>query len=126
MESPKYNPNKFTHDNFYKNQGDYIDEPTNTDSYSQMSDKLILAVIVYMCLSSIFQFAMQHLVPNWYETEYRYIYVAVNMLWAAVPILLGIAIKNKDMKIAALLLGGLYALYIIYSNIEWMTSLMNY
>jgi hypothetical protein len=84
---------------------------------STVSDMLILIVIAYMLFYSLVTFLLNKLYPEWYNSATRYVYFSLNIIWAAGPVILGIAIRNKILKIIGIIMGGLYAIYIITSNI---------
>jgi hypothetical protein len=91
-----------------------------------VSDILIFIVIAYMLFYSIVTFLLSKLYPEWYDSIARYLYFALNIIWAAGPVILGIALRNKILKIIGIIMGGLYAVYIIANNIISIIQYLRY
>jgi hypothetical protein len=87
---------------------------------SKSADTLIIFFLIYLFISSLTGFVIQSLVDNWYEGGAKYVQIGLNIISALTPILLGIAIKHKTLRIMGVILASCFSLYIIYSNIAWM------
>jgi hypothetical protein len=81
------------------------------------SDILIFIVIAFMLFYSLVTFLIGKLFPEWYNSPTRYLYFALNIIWAGGPVVLGFALRSNILKILGIIMGGLYAIYIITSNI---------
>jgi hypothetical protein len=92
----------------------------NLPSNSKSTDTLIIIFLIYLFISSVIGFAMQNFVDNWYEGGAKYLQIGMNIIYALTPILLGIAIRHKTLRIIGVILASCFSLYIIYSNIAWM------
>jgi hypothetical protein len=90
---------------------------TGQNGDSTVSDMLVFIVIAYMLFYSLVTFLLSKLYPEWYHSAVRYVYISLNIIWAAGPVILGIALRNKMLKIIGIIIGGLYAIYIVSSNI---------
>jgi hypothetical protein len=90
---------------------------TGQNGDSTVSDMLVFIVIAYMLFYSIVTLLLNKLYPGWYNSAVRYVYFSLNIIWAGGPVILGIALRNKILKIIGIIMGGLYAIYIITSNI---------
>ncbi len=90
---------------------------TGQNGGSTVSDMLVFIVIAYMLFYSLVTFLLNKLYPGWYDSAARYLYFLLNIIWAAGPVILGIALRNKILKIIGIIMGGLYAVYIITNNI---------
>lgn len=95
----------------------YFPEATNN---SKTADLLIMIFLIYMFVSEIARFTIQKLVDNWYEGTTKYIIIGINLIAGISVILLGISIKDKTSKIFGIILASIYAIYIIYLNIDWL------
>jgi hypothetical protein len=95
----------------------YFPEAKTND---KTSDLLVMIFLIYMFVSEIAWFTIQKLVDNWYEGTTKYIIIGINLIAGVAFILLGISIKNKTSKIFGIILASIYAIYIIYSNIDWL------
>jgi hypothetical protein len=75
----------------------------------KFSDIIIIMVVIFMMFSKFFwsAFSLIHTF-DWHSM--RYFGNFVNLIWAAVPILLAFTVKNKVWKIILIVIGGIYAL----------------
>jgi hypothetical protein len=82
------------------------------------SDILILIVIAYFLFHALVIFLINIFSGGWWNHSIiRYIYTAFGIIGAAGPIVLGFAIRNKTLKIIGIIIGALYAIYAVFSNI---------
>jgi len=98
----------------------YISQVPQTNT--KTVDALILFFLIYLFISSFTGFAIQKLFDNWYEGTLKYIQIGMNLIYAFTPILLGIAIKNKAGRIFGIILASIFAIYIVYLNVNWMLN----
>ena len=108
---------------FCKNCGmDMTYTPSNENSNSASSDKLLFT---YVCISFfvfISIFAIDKLVDNPYEGPIKYIRGSLWILRNLSVILIPLLIKNNSLKIIGLILTIIYTIYYIYNNVEFMIS----
>jgi len=102
------------------NCGETLYNFAQAEENSKTSDTFILIFIIYGFCSVSIGFLMQKFVPNWYEGIGKYIQIGMNLLWSFSLIILSLAIRNKNSKIIGIVLTSIWAIYIIYSNIEWL------
>ncbi len=100
--------------------------PQGQNTGNTTSDILIFIVIAYMLLDALLMFLLNTFYPRWYDSKVRYAYFALNVIWAAGPVILGIAVRNKILKIIGIIMGGLYGIYIIASNISNIIHYLKY
>ncbi len=87
---------------------------------SMFSDIIVIMVVFFMIFSKLVWtvFSLLHTM-DWHSI--RYFSNFLNLVWAAVPLLLAFTVKNKVWKIILIVLGGLYSLM---SVIEIIKQLM--
>lgn len=95
----------------------YFLEPTTN---SKKADLSIMLFLIYMFVSEIARFTIQQLIDNWHEGSTKYITIGINLIAAILVILLGLSIRNKTSKIFGIILASLIAIFIIYSNYDWL------
>lgn len=93
---------------------------TDQTDYNKTSDTIILIVIIYMLVTVLGGALLRTLIHNWYQPPGKYFQIAMNIIWGFIPFLLGMAIRNKTLKIVGIILGSLYTVYIIFNNIQWL------
>jgi hypothetical protein len=108
---------------FCKNCGmDMTYTPSNENSNSTSSDKLL---ITYLCIAFfvfISTFAIDKLVDNPYEVPINYVRGSLQILGILSMILIPLSIKNKSLKIRGLILTIIMAIYWTYGTVEFMIS----
>jgi hypothetical protein len=108
---------------FCKNCGmDMTYTPSNENSNSTLSDKLL---ITYLCIAFfvfISTFAIDKLVDNPYEVPINYVRGSLRILGILSMILIPLSIKNKSLKIIGLILTIIMAIYWTYGTVEFMIS----
>lgn len=102
---------------FCKNCGmDMNYTPSNENTNSTSSDKLL---ITYLCISFfafISGFAIDKLVEDSYSDSTRYIQYTLWMVMNLSMILIPLSIKNKSLKIVGLILTLIMVIYWSYNN----------
>ena len=86
-------------------------------------DVIALIAVAFWLLSAVGMFIVQKLVPNWYEPPIKYVQIFSNLVIALIPIVLALAIKNKDLKLIALIAGGLLTAFLFFTNLSWALNL---
>ncbi|MFC2129738.1 hypothetical protein ACFLQX_03035 [Bacteroidota bacterium] len=88
-------------------------------------DVIALIAVAYWFLSAIGIYILQRVVHNWYETPIKYVQVGSNLIFALIPIVLALTIKDKNLKLIALIVAGLVVAFLFFTNISWAISLRN-
>lgn len=109
---------------FCKNCGmDMNYTPSNEHTESKSSDNLLF---IYLCLFFVIGFvaqtAIEKLVDNWYESPTKYIRSSLWILTNLSLILVPLAIKNKTLKFAGLIITSIMIIYWIYVNFYFMMN----
>jgi len=120
MNCPKCQTQNEESAQFCRNCGTNMHYFPEAKTNDKTSDLLVMIFLIYMFVSEIAWFTIQKLVDNWYEGTTKYIIIGINLIAGVAFILLGISIKNKTSKIFGIILASIYAIYIIYSNIDWL------
>ncbi|HEY5405689.1 MAG TPA: zinc ribbon domain-containing protein [Ginsengibacter sp.] len=105
---------------FCKNCGAQLYPVIESKPDNKVSDILIFTFIFIAFIANIAQFAIQKLVTNWYEGPTRYIQSGIWILQNLCFILIAIAIRNKSLKIVAVIITAILVIYWLYTNIEFM------
>ena len=89
-------------------------------------DKVLLAVIIFMFAAAFLRFIylIVHVSP--YGGVTRYIEYFFSFVAAFIPLGLSLVIKNKTAKLVCLILGALYAIFMVYSMFSMMKHMMAY
>lgn len=88
-------------------------------------DILVFISIVYWFVCNLAGFIIQKLVDNWYDTPLRYFQIGINIIFAAVPVVFAISVRNKTLRIIAIILASLLSILILYNNIDWLIRVLN-
>ena len=107
---------------FCRNCGTNLHLNQESQTNTKKADTFILIFLIYLFVSSFIAFVFKKFVDNWYEGTTKYIQFAMNIIYAFTPILVSMAIKNKVAKKVGIILASIVAVYIIYSNINWITA----
>ena len=93
---------------------------SGTMEKSKFSDIIVIMIVFFMMFSKFVWtvFSLIHTL-DWHSI--RYFSNFLNLIWAAVPLLLAFTVKNKVWKIILIVIGGIYALM---SVIEIVRELM--
>lgn len=91
-------------------------QPEKSDK-SKFSDIIVIMIIIFMMFSKLFWtlFSLIHTL-DW--RTMRYFSNFFNLIWAAVPLLLALTVRNKAWKIVLIIIGGIYALISIVEIIR--------
>ena len=119
MNCPKCQTQNEESAQFCRNCGTNMHYFPEAKTNDKTSDLLVMIFLIYMFVSEIARFTIQKLVYS-YDGTTQYIIFGINLIAGVSVILLGISIKNKTSKIFGIILASIYAIYIIYSNIDWL------
>ncbi len=86
-------------------------------------DIMVIIAISVWFISALGLFILQKLVPNWFESPIRYVHLAANLLIAFMPTVLGLTVKNKDLKIVGIILGVSITIFLLYTNLNWFLQI---
>ncbi|NJM78978.1 MAG: hypothetical protein HC854_03920 [Flavobacterium sp.] len=86
------------------------------------SDTLLLIVVIWMFLSRLFWAIIPKLFIEYYTLPwFKVVSAFLSLIWACIPILIALSIKDKNKQLITFVIGGLYILHSIY---EIMTQFM--
>ena len=85
-----------------------------------MIDILVFVSVAYWTAVSYANLVIQKVDQNWYDKPIKYLVIVNNIIFAVVPIIFALSVKNKTLKMIAILLGALLSLYMLYSNVGWL------
>lgn len=89
-------------------------------------DILVFLSILYWFASSIADFVIHKVIDDQYNTPAQYFQLGIYLIFAFLPIVFAVSIRNKTLKIIAIILGTLITTYLLYINIEWLIYVINY
>ncbi len=87
---------------------------------TRATDILVLVGLFYWFFTNIITFAVRYFIPDWWDSPWVFFNIGTNILFAAIPFIMAICIKDKVIKIFGFVLAGLLAIYFLFSNIEWL------
>lgn len=88
-------------------------------------DIFVFFSIAYWFTSTLASFLIRAFVDDWYDTPAKYFDIGTNIIFAAAPIVFALSIRNRTLKIIAVILSSLLSIYILYSNIDWLILELN-
>jgi len=93
---------------------------------NNVTDIYVFIAIAYWFITNLTYFIVENVVDQWWENDlYTYFRIGSNILYAILPTIFTLSIKNKQLKIVAIGLSIILALRILYSNFEWLINIMN-
>jgi uncharacterized paraquat-inducible protein A len=95
---------------------------TKRKSENKTFDILVFIALTYWFVLDIINGTIHLLISDWYMGPFKYIQIGTNLIYAAVPVFIALSIRNKGLKIPAIIFSGFISLYIIYTNIDWLFS----
>jgi len=102
-------------------QNNYIQQSTRQSNSNNMIDIFVFLSIAYWFASNLANFIIEKVVDDWWDNELiTYFRIGTNLIFAVIPIVFALSVKNKTLKIIALILGALLSIYILYNNIDWL------
>lgn len=101
-------------------QSTYSQQPIRQTSANNTIDIFVFLSIAYWFAVSLANFVITKVVDNWYNTPAKYFQIGTNIIFAVIPIVFALSVRNKTLKIIAIILSALLAIYVLYSNIDWL------
>ncbi|MCW0483447.1 DUF4339 domain-containing protein [Gaoshiqia sediminis] len=102
-------------------QSNYIQQSVGQTNPNSVIDIFLFLAIAYWFATNLITFIIEKVVDDWWDNELvTYFRIGTNIIFAAVPIVFALSVKNKILKIIALILGALLSIYFLYSNIDWL------
>lgn len=84
-------------------------------------DIFVFLSIAYWFAFDLAYFIIGKVVDNWWDNDLiTYFRIGANLVFAAIPIVFALSVKNKTFKIIAIFLGALSSIYMLYNNIDWL------
>lgn len=109
--------------NFCNNCGADLTYTTNPkDRNSTTSDNLLFIFLCIIIFITVVQFAIDRLFPDWFNSPMRNVRGLLWMIQNMSYILIPLAIKDKNLKMAGLILTSIAVLYWLYGNVMMIVS----
>ena len=104
-----------------KQQNNFSQQTQQTSSNNTI-DIFVFLSIAYWFAVNLANFVIQKVVDDWYwyDTPAKYFQIGTNIIFAAIPIVFAISVRNRTLKIIAIILGALLSVDILYNNIDWL------
>jgi hypothetical protein len=83
-------------------------------------DVFVFSAIAYWFAVTLFNFLITNLTDHWYGGIAMYVSIGTNLIFAVIPVLFAISVRNKTLKLMAIIFSALISAEIIYSNITWL------
>lgn len=93
---------------------------TDTEKTRNALDILVFISIAYWFVVNSVNFLIQKLVESWYNTPMIYFQVGSNIIFAIIPVIIALSVRNKNLKIIAIILSALISINILYANLDWL------
>lgn len=106
---------------FCKDCGKNLSIPPLTENLnSKFSDNMLLVFLVVTFALSVFQFAIEKLVDNLYESKLMYIQRSLFIIKNVCFILIPLSIRNQTIKIIGIVVTVILIVYWVSNHIFWM------
>jgi hypothetical protein len=83
-------------------------------------DIFVFIALAYWLASHLINALLQRLVENWWDSPVKYVQIFFNLVFALMPIVFALSIKNKVLKIIGIILAGLITISLLTSNLLWL------
>lgn len=120
MNCPKCQTQNDENAQFCRNCGTNMNIILESKPNDRTADTLLIIFIIIAFISGISQFAIETLDTNWDEGATKYLHGGFLILKNLSIILIAIAIKNKPLKITAIIITVLLVSYWLYINIVFL------
>jgi|WetSurMetagenome_2_1015567.scaffolds.fasta_scaffold82639_1 hypothetical protein len=104
--------------------GQYIAEAL-IQKESRTKDLMVVLVLGFMLLGGVVMFAFQKIVHEWYRPPLYYITAAYNLIYALLPVIISLSIRNKNLKAIGLVISIILALFNIGTTVTYMITFLN-
>lgn len=101
-------------------QNNYSQQTLRQSNSNNTIDIFVFLSIAYWLTVSLADFVIHKVVDDWYDTPAKYFQIGTNIIFAVIPIVFAISVKNRTLKIIAIIMGALLSIYILYINIDWL------
>lgn len=79
------------------------------------SDNLLLTVVIWMLLSKLFWAVLPQLFNEYYSLPwFKGVSALSSLIWAGIPILIALSLKDKNKQLVTFIIAGIYILYTLY------------
>lgn len=102
--------------NYCKNCGTHLYAIAEPRSGKVNTDSFLLIYIIVAAIAAAAEFAIRHVVPDWYDSPVKYLQGAFWIVQNLSFILIPFAIKNQTLKIIGLTISCLLVMYWLYQN----------
>jgi uncharacterized membrane protein YhaH (DUF805 family) len=83
------------------------------------TDTIIILFLSISAFDLLVGYAIQTLVDNWYNSNYKYVHILLNLVYGVTVIILAVAIKKEKLRVAGIIIAALWFLRIAYMNLDW-------
>lgn len=93
---------------------------TSSARETATSDTNILVFIIVGIVGSLIRFVLNKMIVPWHELPMKYIHFTLNLVWVGTIIYLTLGLKKENNRILGLVLGSIWAVYILAENVMWV------
>ena len=116
----------------------FIPPPIHQDvNYSQMPisehsrvstlDIVVFISIVFWFITNFADFIISRVVDDWWSYNiFKYVRIVPQIVLSAIPFVLALSVKNKTLRIGAIIIGTLLSIKLLYDNINWLILALKY
>lgn len=107
-------------------QNNYNQQSIRQPNSSSIIDIFVFLSIAYWFVINLANFIIPKVLDDWWDNElFTYFRIGANLIFAVIPIVFALTVKNKTLKIITLILGALLSILILYDNIDWLILELN-
>jgi hypothetical protein len=81
---------------------------------------LVVLALGYWLVSNVTIFLMEKTIDNWYVSPAKYFLIGSNLIFSCVPVVFALVIRDKSLRIVAIIVSSLLTLFMLYRNIDWL------
>jgi hypothetical protein len=102
-------------------QTNYNQQPISQTSTNNAIDIFVFLSIAYWFISNLAYFIIEKVIDDWWSNDLvTYFRIGTNIVFAAIPIVFALSVRNKTLKVIAIILAALLCIDKLYSNIDWL------
>jgi len=106
-------------------QNNFRQQTQRQTSSNNTIDIFVFLSIAYWFAMDLANFVIKKVVDDWWSNDLvTYFRIGTNIVFAAIPIVFAISVRNRTLKIIAIILGALLSIYMLYNNIDWLIYLL--